>query len=137
MAPLVQLYPSSSPSAAPATVLLLGLDLLLIDSVLEHIAAARSGMAGADSSEKRHLLAAAGQIVGELRSSLDVREGGPFAAHLDDLCDYVARQLAAANQENRLETLDQVADLLREMRCVWAFKSPCSGRQPCMTARTQ
>ncbi len=121
----------------PAAVLILGLDLLLIESALEHVATARRWMTAGESTEKHHLLSAAVQIVGELRSTLDIREGGPFAAHLDDLCDYMARQLLAADRHNRVETLDQVADLLREIRSVWAFTSPCPRRQPCMTARTQ
>ncbi|MFM9768206.1 flagellar protein FliS, partial [Streptomyces scabiei] len=63
------------------------------------------------------------QIVGELRSSLDPLEGGPLAAHLDDLCDYMARQLRSADRQNRPDLLDQVSDPLREVRCVWAFTS--------------
>jgi flagellar protein FliS len=120
-----------------AAALTLGLDLMLIDSLLEHIAAARACVPDDDCSEKGLLLAGAVQIVGELRSSLDLREGGPLAAHLDDLCDYVARQLQSADRQNRPELLDQVSDLLREVRCVWAFTSDGLWRHPCMTARIQ
>jgi flagellar biosynthetic protein FliS len=136
------IHPGSSSNASAsrrgslAAVVTLGLDLMLMDSVLEHIAAAHRCLHEGDNSEKQLLLAAAVEIVGELRSSLNVREGGPFAAHLDDLCDYMARQLTAADRQNRPETLDQVSDLLREVRSVWAFR-PCSRRHPCMTARIQ
>lgn len=135
--PLIPSALSAAHRGSLAAVVTLGLDLLLMDSVLEHIAAARRCLDRQDSSEKHLLLTAAVQIVGELRSSLDVREGGPFAAHLDDLCDYIARQLAAADRHDRVQTLDQVSDLLREVRSIWAFTSPWSRRQPCMTVRTQ
>jgi flagellar protein FliS len=59
--------------------------------------------------------------VGELRSSLDLHQGGPFAANLDDLCEYMSRQLAAANLHNRVATLDEVAHLLREVRTAWVM----------------
>jgi flagellar protein FliS len=104
--------------ARPA-LLVQSLDLMLIDSVLEHIALARRGMNREGSCEKDHLLSAAVQIVGELRSSLDLYASGPHAANLDDLCDYMSRQLVAANAQNRVATLDEVADLLREARSAW------------------
>jgi flagellar protein FliS len=78
-------------------------------------------MADEDSLEKHYLLTSAVQIVGELRSTLDMRTGGPLAANLDDLCDYMSRQLVAANLQNRVATLDEVADLLREVRTAWGM----------------
>jgi len=74
-----------------------------MDSALARIDQARFATDNSD------LLAGAVQIVGELRSTLNVRDGGPFAANLDDLCEYMSRQLVAAN-------LDEVSDLLREIR---------------------
>jgi flagellar protein FliS len=74
-----------------------------------------------DSLEKHHLLNAAVQIVGELRSTLDMRAGGPYAANLDDLCGYMSRQLVAANLQNRVANLDEVAGLLREVRTAWGM----------------
>jgi len=104
------------------------MSLMLMDNALERIDQARQG---AHSSQKHHLLAGAVQIVGELRSTLNVRDGGPFAANLDDLCEYMSRQLVAANLHNRVATLDEVADLLREIRKnAWMVQS-------CMTVQIQ
>jgi flagellar protein FliS len=97
------------------------MDLMLMDTALERIAQARHWMADEDSLEKHHLLSAAVQIVGALRSTLDVRAGGPLAVNLDDLCDYMSRQLVAANLQNRVAALDEVADLLREVRTAWGM----------------
>jgi flagellar protein FliS len=102
-----------------------GLDLMLMDSALESIAQARRRMEeDEDSRETRQLLSTTVQIVGELRSSLDVHEGGPFAANLDDLCEYMSRKLVAANLQNRVATLDEVAHLLREVRTAWVMVPP-------------
>ena len=104
---------------------------MLMDSALERIAHARRSMDDEDSRETRQLLSTAVQIVGELRSSLDLHEGGPFAANLDDLCEYMSRQLVAANLRKSVAALDEVADLLREIRKnAWMVQS-------CMTVQIQ
>jgi flagellar protein FliS len=108
------------------------MSLMLMDSALERINQARN-----DAFARHHLLTGAVQIVGQLRSTLNVRDGGPFAANLDDLCEYMSRQLVAANLQDRLcsphgtATLDEVADLLREIRKnSWMVQS-------CMTVQIQ
>jgi flagellar biosynthetic protein FliS len=113
------------------------MSLMLMDSALQRIDQARHWMDARDSFETHHHLQRAVQIVAELRSTLNVRDGGPFAANLDDLCEYMSRQLVAANLQNRacslhgLATLDEVADLLREIRKnAWMVQS-------CMTVQIQ
>jgi len=107
------------------------MSLMLMDSALERIDQARHWMDEDDSCEKHYLLTGALQIVGELRSTLNVRDGGPFAANLDDLCEYMSRQLVAANLRKSIATLDEVADLLREIRKnAWMVQS-------CMTVQIQ
>jgi flagellar secretion chaperone FliS len=108
------------------------MSLMLMDSALERIDQARRWMDTENGDEKHYLLTAAVEIVGELRSTLDVGTGGPYAANLDDLCEYMSRQLVAANLQNRVATLDEVADLLREVRTAWAI-----GMQSCMTVQIQ
>jgi flagellar protein FliS len=95
--------------------------LVLMDNALRRIDQARHWMDDEDSLEKHHLLNAAVQIVGELRSTLNVRAGGPYAANLDDLCEYMSRQLVAAGLQNQVTTLDEVAGLLREVRTAWGM----------------
>ena len=106
------------------------MSLMLMDSALERIDQARMDGRGT-AAKSTTCCAGAVQIVGELRSTLNVRDGGPFAANLDDLCEYMSRQLVAANLQNRLATLDEVADLLREIRKnAWMVQS-------CMTVQIQ
>src|ERR1700738_5566293 len=98
--------------------------LVLMDNALRRIDQARHWMDDEDSLERHHLLNAAVQIVGELRSTLNVRAGGSYAANLDDLCDYMSRQLVAANLQNRVATVGEGADLLREGGTAWGMGAP-------------
>ncbi|HEY6482542.1 MAG TPA: flagellar export chaperone FliS [Steroidobacteraceae bacterium] len=100
---------------------------LLMQLMLERIAAARGTMASGDETESERLLHAAVQIAGELRARLDVRGGGPFVAHLDDQYDYLSRRLVVAAGDEQVAGLDGVADLLREMQCAWVAMSHEAG----------
>ena len=91
----------------------------LYDGALERIAVARGCIAQGLIAEKCELLTRAIAIVGELRGSLDLVRGGDIAAHMDDLYDYVTRRLLVANATNRVEVLDEVSSLLRELRAAW------------------
>jgi flagellar protein FliS len=98
--------------------------LMLMDGALERIAHARGRMEHGELAEKNRLLHSAVMIVSELRSSLDLRAGGAIAANLDDLYDYMSRQLITANLQNKVATLDEVSHLLREIRSAWVTLPP-------------
>ncbi|HEY8509941.1 MAG TPA: flagellar export chaperone FliS [Steroidobacteraceae bacterium] len=93
--------------------------LMLMDGALDRIAQARGCLQHGAMSEKNRLISSAVQIVEELRASLDLNAGGTIAANLDDLYDYMGRQLLKANLTNRIETLDEVSHLLNEIRSAW------------------
>src|SRR4051812_36583275 len=93
--------------------------VMLMDGALERIAQARGCIANNAIADKNQLISTAIAILDELRVSLDLKSGGPIAANLDDLYDYMCRQLVKANLSNRLETLDEVAHLLGEIRSAW------------------
>jgi len=93
--------------------------VMLMDGALERIARARGCIENGALQEKNDLLASAVAIIDELRVSLDLKAGGPIAANLEDLYDYMCRQLVKANLSNRIETLDEVSHLLSEIRSAW------------------
>ena len=93
--------------------------VMLMDGALERIARARGCIVNNALIDKNHLLSSAVSIIDELRCSLDLANGGAIAANLDDLYDYMCRQLVKANLSNRVETLDEVAHLLGEIRSAW------------------
>lgn len=96
-----------------------GLIVMLMDGALERIARARGCIRNGARGEKAQLIQAAVAIVDELRCSLDLGAGGTLAANLDDLYDYMCRQLIKANVNDRIETLDEVSHLLGEIRSAW------------------
>jgi flagellar protein FliS len=94
-------------------------DLRLLDATLARLESAADCMQhGADTTAAGQL-ARALSCVAEFRASLDLYAGGPLAAHLDDLCEYVQRQLSAAGRQNRLAPVMEVSHLLHEVRAAW------------------
>lgn len=100
------------------------LTLMLMDGALERISAAKGNLANGRRAEKCALIQRAIDIVHELRASLDLAAGGELAANLDSLYDYMVRQLAKANAEDRAGTLEEVARLLGEIRGAWVQIPP-------------
>jgi flagellar protein FliS len=93
--------------------------VLLMDGALERLARARGCIENGATADKNELISSAVAIIDELRVSLDLKGGGPIAANLDDLYDYMCRQLIKANLSNRIETLEEVTHLLGEIRSAW------------------
>jgi flagellar protein FliS len=96
-----------------------GLIMMLMDGALERVASARGAMDHGDKEAKNRLIHRAVAIVEELRASLNLEAGGQIAANMGDLYEYCGRQLVRANAENRPEMLDEVGNLLREIRSAW------------------
>ena len=93
--------------------------LMLMDGVMQRISAARGCLERSDLGQKAQLLQRAVTLIAELRGSLDHQKGGTLAHNLDELYDYMARQLIRANVENRSALLDEVASLMTEIRLAW------------------
>lgn len=96
-----------------------GLVVMLMDGALERIAKAGGCIRNGVRGEKAQLIQSAVAIVEQLRCSLDLGAGGPIAANLDDLYDYMVRQLVKANANDKVEILDEVSHLLGEIRSAW------------------
>jgi flagellar protein FliS len=93
--------------------------LMLMDGVMQRISMARGCLARQDLGQKAELLQRSVALISELRGSLDHQKGGALAQNLDNLYDYMARQLVRANAENRVGLLDEVAGLMTEIRMAW------------------
>ena len=93
--------------------------LMLLEGALDRIASARGAMVRGAITEQARLLHRAVAIVHELRASLDLKAGGALALNLDALYDYCCRQLLRAGIEKREEPLNEVANLLHEIRTAW------------------
>ena len=58
-------------------------------------------------------------IIGGLREGLDSQQGGEIAANLDRLYEYMVLRLVEANIGNDVTLIDEVADLLRNVKSGW------------------
>lgn len=93
--------------------------LMLMDGALERIASAKGAMENGSPDARTRLLHRTVAIIDELRASLNMQVGGVIATNMADLYEYAGRQLMRANLENRVDLLDEVGKLLREVRSAW------------------
>jgi flagellar protein FliS len=96
-----------------------GLILMLMNGALERIAKARGCIANKAYAEKAQLIHRTVSIIDELRNSLNLQAGGELATNLDNLYEYMCRQLLKATVENNVAPLDEVTKLLSQVRDAW------------------
>ncbi len=75
------------------------------------------------------------RIVIGLLSSLDFERGGEIANNLDELYRYVLRRLVHVHAFNDVAALDEITDLMREIRDAWRTLTPASGAPAAAPAR--
>ena len=91
----------------------------LMQGALDRIATARGHMQRGEVAAKCEALSKATRMIDGLRSCLDHEKGGELANRLAALYDYMTRRLTEANLRNEPRYLDEVADLLDEIRSGW------------------
>ncbi len=92
---------------------------MLMEGVLDRIASARGFMARGAIAEKGAQISWAISIVDGLRASLDKSVGGEIAQNLDNLYGYIILRLTEANMRSEPAYLDEVSDLLRQIKGAW------------------
>ncbi|HLP98546.1 MAG TPA: flagellar export chaperone FliS [Sideroxyarcus sp.] len=93
---------------------------MLYQGALLAIANAKNGMLRKDIPAKGAAISKAILIIGEgLQASLDKNVGGQLALNLDALYGYMCTRLLAANLNNDMAALDEVARLLNELKDAW------------------
>lgn len=92
---------------------------MLMEGGLTRLAQARGAMDRGQTALKGELIGKAIGIIGGLRNGLDMSAGGELAANLDSLYEYMVSLLLEANVKNVPEPLDEVADLLRNVKTGW------------------
>lgn len=93
--------------------------LMLLEGALEKVAVTKGLMTHGEVGKKGQIIGQAISIIGGLRSSLNMSAGGDIATNLDSLYEYIERQLLTANLKDDVELLEEVADLLREIKSGW------------------
>jgi flagellar protein FliS len=92
---------------------------MLMEGALEKLIAAKGFMASKDIAKKGEHISWTISIIDSLRSSLNVEVGGEFAHNLLDLYNYMERRLLEANINNDPKMLDEVAQLIIEIKSGW------------------
>ncbi|WJW74581.1 flagellar export chaperone FliS [Thiohalobacter sp. IOR34] len=92
---------------------------MLMEGALDRIVAAKGCMQRRQIADKGQQISVAISIVNALHASLDKEAGGEIAANLDQLYDYMERRLLEANVHNDPSILDEVVDLLRQIKTAW------------------
>jgi len=91
----------------------------LMAGALERIATAKGHIERNETAEKGLLISKAISIIGALQGCLDMERGGEISANLDSLYNYMTRQLMKANRTNDLSLLDEVQQLMRDIKSGW------------------
>ncbi|HHM04479.1 MAG TPA: flagellar export chaperone FliS [Gammaproteobacteria bacterium] len=92
---------------------------MLMEGALEKMQLAKANLERGNKAEKARHIDWALSIIDGLQSSLDMEKGGQIAANLDALYDYMQRQLVMANLDNDVAKLDEVSNLLLEIKTAW------------------
>ena len=94
--------------------------MLLYNGALFRIAQGQQRLQEKNQLHAGLAISKAQAIVGELRQSLNLNEGGDVAKNLDRLYAYLHELMVTAMVENRAEPLDEAAKLLTELRGAWS-----------------
>ncbi len=92
---------------------------MLMEGGLTRLAQAKGAIERGQLTLKGDVLGKAIAIIGGLRSSLDLQNGGELAHNLDSLYDYMIRRLSRANSSNDPALVEEVSSLLREIKSGW------------------
>lgn len=92
---------------------------MLMQGGLDRISQARGALEHGMLAEKGMLVGKCIGIICGLREALDFEAGGELAQNLDRLYDYMIRRLSEANRHNDVAALEEVSQLLREVKSGW------------------
>jgi len=98
---------------------------MLYQGALLAIANAKNGMMRKNIAARGAAISKAISIIDDgLNASLDKKVGGELAQNLSSLYEYMGRRLLAANLNNDMGALDEVARLLNDLKGAWESIRP-------------
>ena len=97
---------------------------LLLQGAVDRIAVARGHIQRGELAPKGESIGKALNIIGGLRGSLNLEQGGDIAQNLQALYSYAEQRLLEANVNNDPARLDEVARLLGEIKGAWETIAP-------------
>ena len=94
--------------------------VMLYDGCLRFLHQAAHALRGGDVAECNARLLRAEAIIDELLATLDLDRGGVVASRLQGIYTFCRRHLRDARREEDATMIEQVSDLLAELRDAWA-----------------
>jgi flagellar secretion chaperone FliS len=98
--------------------------VMLMQGVIEKVAAAKGYLQQGNRAEKAQQISWAISILDGLRMSLDKEKGGEIAGNLDDLYGYMEEQLLKANVNDDARILEEVSSLMKTVLSGWMEIAP-------------
>ncbi len=92
---------------------------MLMAGAIERLIQGKAAMQQGSVAQKGERLGKALDIVMSLRACLSMDDGGEISENLDALYDFMVRQITLANQDNNPQPIDDVVDMLREIKSAW------------------
>lgn len=92
---------------------------LMMERVLTKIAIAKGHMDRGSIEQKGRQIGDAINIVSGLQASLNHQPDAKLSGNFDALYDYMTRRLLESNLKNDIDGLNEVSDLMREIKSAW------------------
>lgn len=92
---------------------------LMMQRVLSKVAVARGHMERGTVNEKGSAISDTISLISGLQASLNHKPNAKLSGNFDALYDYMVRRLLEANLRNDSSILDEVSDLMREVKEAW------------------
>ena len=111
-----------------------GLITLLMDGALERMVKARAHMQRGETAAKGETISRCIEILGGLRDSLDPKADPAMVDRLDALYAYMSRRLLQANIRDDTTLIDEVSQLLQQVRDSWVQVAPAGAAEHAASA---
>jgi flagellar secretion chaperone FliS len=98
--------------------------VMLMQGVIEKVAAAKGYLQQGNRAEKAQQISWAISILDGLRMSLDKEKGGEIATNLDDLYSFMEEQLLKANVNDDAKILEDVSSIMKTLLSGWMEIAP-------------
>lgn len=92
---------------------------MLMAGAIERLIQGKAAMQQGNIPVKGERLGKALDIIISLRGCLSMDDGGDIARNLDQLYEFMISQITRANQSNETQPIDDVVDILREIKSAW------------------
>lgn len=92
---------------------------MLMAGAIERLIQGKAAMQQGNIPVKGERLGKALDIIISLRGCLSMDDGGDVAKNLDQLYEFMITQITTANHKNEPQPLDDVIDILREIKSAW------------------